>query len=78
MKNVFFWDIKTQFVPHRTHITSLLPRSAGQFYLRFVVFKKVTLKTPGMSRRGDLVRTDVSEERIAFIVKVKESAGWTP
>jgi hypothetical protein len=24
MKNVVFWDIKTQFIPHRTHITSPL------------------------------------------------------
>jgi hypothetical protein len=24
MKNVIFWDIKTQFVPHRRHITSPL------------------------------------------------------
>jgi hypothetical protein len=24
MKNVVFWDIKTQFVPHRRHITSPL------------------------------------------------------
>jgi hypothetical protein len=24
MKNAVFWDIKTQFVPHRKHITSPL------------------------------------------------------
>jgi hypothetical protein len=29
MKNVVFWDLKSQFVPHRRHITSLLQRSAG-------------------------------------------------
>jgi hypothetical protein len=29
MKNVVFWDIKTQFVPHRRHITSLLQSPAG-------------------------------------------------
>jgi hypothetical protein len=23
-KNVVFWDIKTQFVPHKEHITSLI------------------------------------------------------
>jgi hypothetical protein len=29
MKNVFFWDIKPQFVPHRRHITSPLQNPAG-------------------------------------------------
>jgi hypothetical protein len=29
MKNVVFWDIKTQFVPHRRHITSPLQNPAG-------------------------------------------------
>jgi hypothetical protein len=29
MKNVIFWDIKTQFVPHRRHITSPLQSPAG-------------------------------------------------
>jgi hypothetical protein len=29
IKNVVFWDIKTQFVLHRRHITSPLERSAG-------------------------------------------------
>jgi hypothetical protein len=28
MKNVVFWDIKTQFVPHRRHITSPLQSPA--------------------------------------------------
>jgi hypothetical protein len=27
MKNAVFWDIKTQFVPHRKHITSTLELS---------------------------------------------------
>jgi hypothetical protein len=27
MKNVVFWDIKTQFVPHRRHMTSPLESS---------------------------------------------------
>jgi hypothetical protein len=30
MKNAVFWDIKTQFVPHRKHITSPL-RSPTRF-----------------------------------------------
>jgi hypothetical protein len=29
MKNGVFWDIKTQFVLHRRHITSQLQRPAG-------------------------------------------------
>jgi hypothetical protein len=29
MKNVVFWDIKSQFVLHRRHITSPLERSAS-------------------------------------------------
>jgi hypothetical protein len=29
MKNVVFWDIKTQFVLYRRHITSLLQSPAG-------------------------------------------------
>jgi hypothetical protein len=29
MKNAIFWDIKTQFVPHRRHITSPLQSSAS-------------------------------------------------
>jgi hypothetical protein len=29
MKNVAFWDIKTQFVLHRRHITSLLQSPAS-------------------------------------------------
>jgi hypothetical protein len=43
MKNDVFWDIKTQFIPHRRHITSL-QISAGSCYVRFVVFKTVTTK----------------------------------
>jgi hypothetical protein len=29
MKNAVFWDIKTQIVPHRRHITSPLQSTAG-------------------------------------------------
>jgi hypothetical protein len=39
MKNVVFWDIKTQFVLHRGHITSPL-----KSYARFEVFTAVTMK----------------------------------
>jgi hypothetical protein len=44
MKNVVFWDIKTQFVLHRRHIIPLLQRPAGYFYVRFEVFMAVTMK----------------------------------
>jgi hypothetical protein len=29
MKNAFFWDIETQFVPHRKYFTSPLQNPAG-------------------------------------------------
>jgi hypothetical protein len=44
MKNVVFWDIKTQFVPHRRHITSPLQSPAGYCYVRFEVFAAATMK----------------------------------
>jgi hypothetical protein len=43
MKNAVFWDIKTQFLHHRTHITSPLQSSAG-CYVRFEIFTVVTTK----------------------------------
>jgi hypothetical protein len=44
MKNVVFWDMKTQLLPHRRHITSLLLSSAGSCYVRFEVLTAVTMK----------------------------------
>jgi hypothetical protein len=44
MKNGVFWDIKTQFVLHRRHITSPLQNPAGDCYVRFEVFTAVTMK----------------------------------
>jgi hypothetical protein len=59
MKNAVFWDIKTQFVPHRRHITSPL-----KSYVRFEVFTAVTMKNAVFwDVMPCLVRTDVSEER---------------
>jgi hypothetical protein len=43
MKNVVFWDIKTQFVPHTKHITSPLQSPAGECFVRFEVLKAVTM-----------------------------------
>jgi hypothetical protein len=44
MKNVVLWDIKTQFVLHRRHITSPLQNPACWCYVRFDVFTAVTMK----------------------------------
>jgi hypothetical protein len=44
MKNMVFWDKKTQFVPSRRHITSPLQSPAGECYVRFEVFTVVTMK----------------------------------
>jgi hypothetical protein len=43
MKNSVFWDIETQCVPHRKHITSPLQRGAGEFYVKFEIFTVVTI-----------------------------------
>jgi hypothetical protein len=43
-KNVFFWDIKTQFVPHRRHVTSPLQIPASYCYVRLKVSTAVTMK----------------------------------
>jgi hypothetical protein len=44
MKNAVFWDIISQFVPQRRHITSPLQREAGKCCVRFEVFTEVTMK----------------------------------
>jgi hypothetical protein len=44
MKNVVFWDITTQFVLHRRHITFPLLSPASQYYVKFEVFTAVTMK----------------------------------
>jgi hypothetical protein len=59
MKNVVFWDIKTQFVPHRRYITSPLMLCKilgfhGGDYEKCVFW---------MLCRVALVRTDISEEQ---------------
>jgi hypothetical protein len=46
MKNVVLWDIKSQFVLHRRHITSPLQSPAGYCYVRFDIFTAVTTKNP--------------------------------
>jgi hypothetical protein len=37
-------DIRTQFIPHRIHVTSPLQSPAGECYVRFEVFTQVTMK----------------------------------
>jgi hypothetical protein len=44
MKNVVFWDIKTQFLPNRRHITFPLQSPAGICYVRFEFSTNVTMK----------------------------------
>jgi hypothetical protein len=44
MKNVVFWYIKIELVPHRKHVTSQLQNQAGKFCVRLEVFTEVTLK----------------------------------
>jgi hypothetical protein len=44
MKNAVFWYMKTQFIPHRKHITSSLQSPVCKCYVRFEVFTEATLK----------------------------------
>jgi hypothetical protein len=68
MKNVVFWDTKTEFVPHRGHI-SPLQSPAHLCYVRFKVFTVKNAVFWDVSKT--LERTDVSEERIVCIIRVK-------
>jgi hypothetical protein len=43
-RNGIFWDIKTHFVSHKRHITSLLKSPADYCYVRFEVFTTVAMK----------------------------------
>jgi hypothetical protein len=44
LKNAVIWDIKTQFVPHKRHITSPLGSPASYCYVSFEVSTAVTMK----------------------------------
>jgi hypothetical protein len=44
MKNIIFWDIRTQFVLHRKHFTSPLQNPASHYCVRFEVFTAVAMK----------------------------------
>jgi hypothetical protein len=73
MKNDVFWGIKNNFVSHRKHITALIPSPAGLCYIRFEVFTAVTMNNAvfwDVTPHGSCKRTDISEERIASIIRV--------
>jgi hypothetical protein len=65
MKKVVFWDIKTQFVLHRRHITSPLHSPAGQCYVRFEVFTAVTEKCRLLGYKSP-VRTSQETIRLRY------------
>jgi hypothetical protein len=44
MKNAVFYDIKTQFVPHKKHISSQPQSPPGLCHVIFEVFGAVTMK----------------------------------
>jgi hypothetical protein len=44
MKNAVFWDIRSQFVLHRRHISSPLQSTAGLCYVRSEVLTVVIMK----------------------------------
>jgi hypothetical protein len=60
MKNAVFWDIKTQFVFHKKHITSPLQSPAGSWYVNFQVLTAVTMKIVVI---WDLITQFVSHRR---------------
>jgi hypothetical protein len=44
MKSAVFWDIKTQFIPHRRHNTSPLTEPNQLMLCKIEVFTAVTMK----------------------------------
>jgi hypothetical protein len=73
MNNVVFWDIKTQFVPHRRHITSPLQNPARYCYINFELSTAVTMKNVLVLDVTTcvFVITVVSDEIISSIIRVK-------
>jgi hypothetical protein len=73
MKNAVFWDIKSQFVSLRRHITYPLQSPAWYCYVRFEAFTAVTMKNAvfwNVTPCGSIVKTDILEERTASIFRV--------
>jgi hypothetical protein len=68
MNNAIFWDLKTPFLPHKKHNTSLLQSPAGYCYVRFDVLAAVTTKnalfwvlTPRDSRKNRRFRKRITK-----------------
>jgi hypothetical protein len=73
MKNVVFWDIKIQFLPHRKYMTSLLQSPVGWCPARFQVLTAVTTKNVvfwTVTQYGSC-KNRRFEERIASIFMVE-------
>jgi hypothetical protein len=70
MKNVVFWDIKTQFVPHRRHITSPLQSPVGECYLKFEVSRRWLWRMPSSGTYWNRVRTS---QEIHYVYTTKSS-----
>jgi hypothetical protein len=68
MKNVAFWDIKLPFVPQRDILHLRYRAQPVNVMLRLRFSRRWLWRVPssGMLRRVARVRTDVSEERIAY------------
>jgi hypothetical protein len=69
MKNVVFWDIKTQFELHRRHIISPLHIPVLCKILGFHGSDYEECRRLG-SHHVALVRTDASEDRIVSIIRL--------
>jgi hypothetical protein len=46
MKNVVLWDIKTLFIPHKKHVTSLLQRPTCKYKVRFEISRLWLCRMP--------------------------------
>jgi hypothetical protein len=75
MKNAVFWDIKTQFVPHRIHITSLLQSTAGHensllALLAYVRLYKMGAPGPPSGLHCATVRSHDTRTRFLLVASV--------
>jgi hypothetical protein len=57
MKNAVFWDIKTQFEPHRRHITSPLQSATLQCYVSFEAFTMLLQESHGITSQETAFNT---------------------
>jgi hypothetical protein len=75
MKNVVFWDIKTQFVPHRRHITSPLQSPASYCYVRFEVFTAVSMRNAVFWDVTRVTRRNIPEDFLQDIGCLHSAGG---